>query len=113
MNSEPVVEKVDPHAILRKYDPQSRLGLYFRWLTKENDRINLVSRETIADGLERLAFESLVPLEKIDRSHIRNYLDIGSGGGIPAIPLLLAATSKGQCCHATLVERVQNKCGVF
>ena len=56
-------------------------------------------------GLIKLAAQSLLPLEIIKLDDIENYLDIGSGGGFPAIPILL--TQKVQ--QATLVERTKKK----
>lgn len=113
MNEPDNIPTLDQAQTIRAFDPQNQLGPYFRWLTKENDRINLVSRETIQDGLSLLAFESLVPLDRINTASIRDYLDIGSGGGFPAIPIMLALISKGQPCRATLVERTQKKCGAL
>ncbi|MEW5995197.1 MAG: RsmG family class I SAM-dependent methyltransferase [Candidatus Zixiibacteriota bacterium] len=100
--------RYDADDILRAFDPSNRLDQYFRLLAQENRRLNLVSRETMADQfsvLRRLAVESLVPLSVINRESFESYLDIGSGGGIPAIPLILT----GKIKHATLVERTQKK----
>jgi 16S rRNA G527 N7-methylase RsmG len=69
---------------------------------------HVVSRETGVGGfatLMKLTSQSLIPLEKIKLDTIENYLDIGSGGGFPAIPILL--TQKVQ--QATLVERTKKK----
>jgi 16S rRNA G527 N7-methylase RsmG len=84
-----------------------------------NSQRHNVSRETVHDtagadedvcrphffGLRRLAAQSLLPFEKVKLDSIENYLDIGSGGGFPAIPILL--TQKVQ--QATLVERTKKK----
>ncbi|MFH1686287.1 MAG: RsmG family class I SAM-dependent methyltransferase [bacterium] len=66
-----------------------RLDEYLALLDRENQIHNLVSRETSASERRRLAAESLAPLEKIDAAAVATYLDIGSGGGLPAFPLLL------------------------
>ncbi len=97
-----------PEGILKKYDSGNRLSRYLELLIEENNRVNLVSRETTKSGpggLRRLAAESLLPLTVIDRTTFGSYLDIGSGGGIPAVPLLLT----GRVERATLVERTQKK----
>ncbi len=52
-----------------------------------------------------MAAESLLPLQLIE-SPINDYLDIGSGGGFPAVPILFSGRVGGQ---ATLVERTQKK----
>ncbi|MEA2031243.1 MAG: RsmG family class I SAM-dependent methyltransferase [candidate division Zixibacteria bacterium] len=88
-----------------RMDSDNHLQHYFAKLTEENRRINLVSRETIADRLPQLAAESLAPLEILHRPHFNRYLDIGSGGGFPAIPILLTRNIE----HVTLVERTQKK----
>ncbi len=94
-----------PGALLAKYDSTGRLSSYFDILKTENQKVNLVSRETINTGLEILAAESLLPLELIERESFRSYLDIGSGGGFPAMPIILA----GQVETAALAERTSKK----
>lgn len=70
-----------------------RMGRYLEVLLERNALVNLVSRRTtgtdlmghVADSLEGLAY--LPP--PLPRGHVR-LLDVGSGGGFPAIPLLIA-----------------------
>jgi len=57
-------------------------------------------------NLKKLTAQSLLPFEKIDIGEINNYLDIGSGGGFPAIPILLTRKINQTCL---LVERTQKK----
>jgi len=91
--------------ILEKYDPKNQLNLYFDNLKNENLKINLVSRETIETSLPLLAAESLLPFDKISRSEFGAYLDIGSGGGFPSIPVIITQNiSRG-----FLVERTGKK----
>jgi 16S rRNA G527 N7-methylase RsmG len=99
----------DPEEILRQFDLSSLRHKYFDLLLRENKRINLVSRETSQDDLERLSAESLLPLTRLSRP-IGNYLDIGSGGGFPAVPLLLSGVITGK---AILIERTQKKAGAL
>ncbi|MFH1373542.1 MAG: RsmG family class I SAM-dependent methyltransferase [bacterium] len=99
----------DPVELLKKYDPDGRLDQYYQLLLQENQRVNLVSRETVKTGLielRKLAAQSLLPLEKVVPAKIVNYLDIGSGGGFPAIPILLTHPAILSC---RLVERTQKK----
>lgn len=77
---------------------------YVDLLLEENQRINLVSRETTRAGLDRLAAESLLPFVH-NRPPVHNYLDIGSGGGFPAVPIMLALHPR----HPVLLERTQKK----
>jgi len=60
--------------------------------------------------LKKLAAQSLLPFEKIDIRDMDNYLDIGSGGGFPAIPILLTRKIKQTCL---LVERRKKKAGAL
>ncbi|RKX29792.1 MAG: hypothetical protein DRP47_00870 [Candidatus Zixiibacteriota bacterium] len=91
--------------LLTRIDPDNRIAVYFDLLSQENKRINLVSRETIAGHLPKLTAESLEPLEILEQSHIHRYLDIGSGGGFPAVPILLTRNIE----NVTLVERTLKK----
>lgn len=93
-----------------RFDPADRIPGYCELLHAENERINLVSRETSEVGLENLALDSLVPLAFLEDHDITGYLDIGSGGGLPALPLLLSGriqTPPESC--PVLVERTQKK----
>lgn len=103
----------DPVELLKRFDPQNKLERYYQVLLQENERVNLVSRETAGGGeatLIRLSAQSLLPLEKINIGDIDNYLDIGSGGGFPAIPILLTRKIKQTCL---LVERTKKKAGAL
>lgn len=111
----------DPVSLLKQLDSGNRLKKYFDLLREENSRINLVSRETLkpqaknnafsksADPLQRLAAESLAPINEHGETTYRNYLDIGSGGGFPAIPILLTYNISA----VTLIERTQKKAGAL
>lgn len=73
---------------------------------------NLVSRETVAALWERHILDSLQLLARMD-AHLRdhapaNLLDIGSGGGFPALPLGIAL--KGRPVHLHLIESRARKC---
>ena len=96
--------------LFSKYDPDEKLELFFDLLTEENKRVNLVSRETKRDDLRRLAAESLAPLELIGEKRCRSYLDIGSGGGFPSIPIMMAAAADViEIEQVRLFERTQKR----
>jgi 16S rRNA (guanine(527)-N(7))-methyltransferase RsmG len=107
--SDDTVISFDADSLLAKYDPHDSLEAYFRMLLLENRRINLVSRETSHESLRTLAAESLLPLEIVGRS-FESYLDIGSGGGLPAIPILMCVEG---IAKAYLVERTMKKAGAL
>ena len=111
------VQRYQLGSLLAEFDAQNRLPQYFDILTEENTRINLVSRETsktwtartesgpLSGPLPTLAADSLFPLTLIDRESFPQYLDIGSGGGFPSIPIILS----GRVGAATMVERTHKK----
>ncbi len=117
----------NPQEIIAKFDPDNLLINYFNLLIKENKKINLVSRETVGGvlinsgesshsearnqyyALFQLAAESLLPFMTIKVSDNIAYLDIGSGGGFPAIPIILTQNLS----KASLVERTQKKAGAL
>ena len=61
------------------------LGLLYRW----NRRMNLTALSEDDSGLDRLVIEPLVAAQKIPAG-TQSVVDIGSGGGSPAVPLKLA-----------------------
>jgi 16S rRNA (guanine527-N7)-methyltransferase len=82
----------------------TRLETYFRLLETWNRKINLTGlnlTEAAPETLDRLLIEPLVAVRHIPGSGIRDpgsvgairMLDVGSGGGSPAIPMALAASS--------------------
>lgn len=99
--------ELDIDATLARHDPDRFLDSYLDALVSENSKINLVSRETTPQDLRRLAAESLLPLAYIKGS-MDSYMDIGSGGGFPSIPILIALRPSTRAC---LVERTLRKAG--
>lgn len=70
------------------------LGRYYTLLAKWNERINLTAFRLPPAGddeaVDRLLVEPVVAARYV-ASDAKDMLDVGSGGGSPAIPLLLAA----------------------
>jgi 16S rRNA (guanine527-N7)-methyltransferase len=83
-------------------DLESFCALLLKWNTVQN----LVSRETVPDVWRRHIVDSLQVLPLI-RSQDRWILDLGSGGGLPAIPLAIALKDTGR--RITMVEPVGKK----
>lgn len=72
----------------------AQLETYYRLLSTWNKKINLTGlnlSEYSPESLDRLLIEPLVAASHV-RPSVRSLLDIGSGGGSPAIPLALALT---------------------
>ena len=66
-----------------------RLGTYVELLRRWNAKLNLTRLDRDDTGLARLAIEPLVAVPYLPAQG--RLVDIGSGGGSPAIPLKLAA----------------------
>lgn len=68
------------------------VGMLFHW----NHRINLTGLSWDDKGLERLVVEPLVAVSYLPKKQGGlSIVDIGSGGGSPAIPMKLAASGVG------------------
>ncbi len=76
------------------------LELLFRW----NRRVNLTGLGEDDRGLDRLVVEPLVAAQQMPPG-ARSVVDIGSGGGSPAVPLKLAVPGLG----LTMVEASSRK----
>lgn len=86
---------------------QSDLEQYAALLTKWNAVQNLVSRETLtADLWPRHLQDSLRAMAWV-RADDMSVLDLGSGGGLPAIPMAIA--SRGLERRFTLLEPIAKK----
>jgi 16S rRNA (guanine527-N7)-methyltransferase len=96
---------IEVDRLLARYDPERRLAKFWRLLLAENKRCNLVSRETSLPDLRRLSAESVLPMELVG-SITGDYLDIGSGGGLPALPILISGRIGGR---TLLLERTRKK----
>jgi len=78
---------------------QDRILVYLDLLEGESKRSGIVSRRDIPRLGMRHIRESLAP-ELIDRVRSKDVLDIGSGGGLPGVPLAIL----GVCRSVTLLE---------
>ncbi|MCD6250666.1 MAG: class I SAM-dependent methyltransferase [candidate division Zixibacteria bacterium] len=96
---------LDIQAVLSRYLTPEQIDRYYEQVMKQNRQVNLVSRETKRVDFDRLVAESLLPLGFLP-SGMNGYLDIGSGGGFPSVPILMSGAVDGDC---TLVERTGKK----
>lgn len=65
----------------------AQMAQYCELLQEWNQRVNLVSRQDVGQLMAHHILPSLIPLRLIDLAPGSWMLDIGSGGGLPAIPL--------------------------
>lgn len=83
-----------------------RLKLYMRSLLEWNRGVsNLISGNDEIRFVERHLLESLQPGYWLKESGAERWMDFGSGGGLPAIPLVIAGIGS----HWTLVESRRTK----
>jgi 16S rRNA (guanine527-N7)-methyltransferase len=66
-----------------------RLTTYYELLVRWNRKINLTSLENLDESVDRLLLEPVVASRYIASTALR-LMDVGSGGGSPAIPFKLA-----------------------
>lgn len=97
--------KLDIPSVIDQFLDRNRLDRYFELLMVQNAMVNLVSRETSRAAFDRMVAESLLPLASIT-DRVSGYLDIGSGGGLPSIPIILSGRVSGK---TVLCERTQKK----
>jgi 16S rRNA (guanine527-N7)-methyltransferase len=67
-----------------------RLEAFYSLLSRWNQKINLTSLSDPDEAIDRLLLEPLLAARYLPSGDLR-VMDIGSGGGSPAIPLALAA----------------------
>ncbi|GIV54939.1 MAG: ribosomal RNA small subunit methyltransferase G [Candidatus Kapaibacterium sp.] len=78
---------------------------YERELRYWNERINLVSRKDIDHLLERHILHSLAVLRAVEIPPKARCMDVGTGGGLPGIPLIIARPD----LQMVLVDSVRKK----
>jgi 16S rRNA (guanine527-N7)-methyltransferase len=77
-----------------------RLASYYELLSRWNRKINLTALDNPDEAIDRLLLEPILAIRHLPAGDI-DIMDIGSGGGSPAIPLKLAASSSSKL---TMVE---------
>lgn len=80
-----------------------RLEAYIALLTRWNARINLVAPATIKTAWTRHVADSAQLLDLAPES-ASSWLDLGSGAGLPGLPVAALAAEKAPDLHVTLVE---------
>ena len=109
------MNRVDPDtengdSLLRNVSRETRhrleryLGLLLEW----NARINLIGRTTIANAWSRHILDS-VQLLHLSPPEARTWLDLGSGAGLPGVPVAIAADELRPQVTMTLVESDRRK----
>jgi 16S rRNA (guanine527-N7)-methyltransferase len=82
-----------------------RLGRFLAMLLDANTRFNLTAITDAAAAWERHVFDTLTLLPLIDSIGARTLIDVGSGGGVPGVPLAIALPA----LEVTLLEATGKK----
>ncbi len=84
-------------------ETSERLNEFCLMVKKWNERINLISRNTVPNIWERHVVDSLQLVSLIDRP-VNRWVDLGSGGGFPAIVLAIQNADVQFADEIALVE---------
>lgn len=84
-----------------------RLKTYAVLLEKWNPRINLVSRNSLADLWTRHIVDSIQVFRAAPKTD--TWVDMGSGGGFPGLVIAILAADEMPDCQVTLIESDQRK----
>lgn len=71
-----------------------QISVYVNELLKWNKKINLIGRQTVNDVWSNHIADSLELLPYLQNETLDTIIDIGSGGGLPAIPLSIYLPDK-------------------
>ena len=85
-------------------DLVAQLAAYYELLDRWNRKINLTSLDNPDEAIDRLLLEPIVAARQLP-SQTANLMDIGSGGGSPAIPMRLCSPT----IRLTMVEAKARK----
>jgi 16S rRNA (guanine527-N7)-methyltransferase len=77
-----------------KDDLADRLIAYYELLARWNNKINLTALNDPDEAIDRLLLEPVLASRYLPSADVR-IMDVGSGGGSPAIPLKLASPASG------------------
>lgn len=101
-----IKQKINDYQINISDEKIKKLSVYIEELIDKNKKINLISRKDEENIITRHLIDSLVITKTgIIESKIKKLADIGSGGGVPAIPIAVVYDN----IELTLIERVTKK----
>lgn len=83
----------------------AKLSVYKDLLEKWTRKINLISKSSINEIADRHIWDSAQIYQKTNGK----WVDLGSGGGLPAVVLAILAQSNGDTLDLTLIESDQRK----
>lgn len=100
------VSRLNDHGIRVEESVIAKIGDYLARLLAMNAQMNLTAIDTPEAAWEKHAFDALTLIPLLEKVAPESHLaDIGSGGGLPGIPLAITRPD----LHVTLVESIQKK----
>lgn len=78
------------NGIILEVEQLNKIERYVRELIYWNEKVNMISRKDIENIYEKHIFHSLSALKFIDIPQKSVCMDIGTGGGLPGIPISIA-----------------------
>ena len=100
---EPLLRRAAAAGLTVPVQLRSRLLAYYDLLLRWNSKINLTALTDQDEGIDRLLLEPLAAAQFLPQG--ARLIDLGSGGGSPAIPLALAL----KCDELVMVESKARK----
>jgi 16S rRNA (guanine527-N7)-methyltransferase len=82
-------------------DLSDKLAVYYELLERWNRKINLTALNDPDEAIDRLLLEPVIAARHLPQQRPLSLMDVGSGGGSPALPLTLAS---GTGTRLTMVE---------
>ncbi len=73
---------------------REQLEAYIDYLLEWNEKINLVSRNVSRETVREHVIHSLIPVELGLLSEVEEWIDSGTGGGLPGVPLAIVLAEK-------------------
>ena len=73
---------------------REQLETYIDYLLEWNEKINLVSRNVSRETVREHVIHSLIPVELGLLSEVEEWIDSGTGGGLPGVPLAIVLAEK-------------------
>ena len=102
----------------KKYSPLEKLNVsretfpvleeFRSLLVNENQKINLISKSTVKDSINRHILDTAQIIDIIDKN-TKTCLDIGSGSGLPGVVLAIILKKKGSKIKFKLYEKSMKK----
>ncbi len=99
------IDFLQKHGIQLKQHHLEKLNKFAKLILQWNRKINLTAARSIEDLIKRHLLDSLMPIT-IGFFREKEVIDLGSGGGFPAIPLSIYLEN----IRFILIEKVSKKC---